>query len=51
MSTAEKPKLTAGEYLALERKSQERHTFFRGEMFAMSGASRAHNLIALNLAS
>jgi Uma2 family endonuclease len=38
------------EYLALERASEIRHQYFRGEMFAMSGASRAHNVINLNLA-
>ena len=39
------------EYLTLERASEIRHQYFRGEMFAMSGASRAHNVINLNLAS
>ena len=36
------------EYLRMERKSQERHEYYRGEVFAMSGASREHNLIAQN---
>jgi Uma2 family endonuclease len=49
MSAAEKTRLTASEYLNLERKSEIRHEFFRGEIFAMSGASREHNLIAGNL--
>lgn len=40
--------LTPEEYLRLERKSEERHEYLKGEVFAMSGASRAHNLIAQN---
>lgn len=39
------------EYLTLERASPVRHAYYRGEMFAMSGASQAHNTINLNLAS
>ncbi len=42
---------TAAEYLIWERSSPEKHGFYRGEVFAMAGASRAHNLIALNLAA
>lgn len=41
--------MTAEEYLALERTLPKRHAFYRGEMFAMSGASRKHNLIAWNV--
>src|SRR5208337_5226819 len=37
------------EYLALERVSPTKSEFYRGEIFAMSGASREHNLIAANL--
>src|SRR5437868_495391 len=36
------------EYLALERASEIRHQYYRGEMFAMSGASLAHNTINFN---
>ncbi|RYE91342.1 MAG: Uma2 family endonuclease [Cytophagaceae bacterium] len=41
---------TAAEYFALEEKSEIRHEFFGGEIFAMAGASIAHNTIALNVA-
>jgi Uma2 family endonuclease len=44
-------RLSPEEYLALERRSEEKHEFLDGEMFAMTGASRRHNLIALNIAA
>ncbi|MFM9058716.1 MAG: Uma2 family endonuclease [Planctomycetaceae bacterium] len=50
MSTAEKRRLTAAEYLALEVASDVRHEFLDGEMFAMSGGSLWHNLIKDNFA-
>jgi Uma2 family endonuclease len=37
------------EYLALEEASGERHEYYQGEIFAMSGGSLEHNQIALNL--
>ena len=37
------------EYLALERASEIRHDFLAGELFAMVGAGRRHNLIVTNL--
>lgn len=40
---------TPEEYLALERVSEVRHEFYRGERFVMAGASEAHNLIADNV--
>jgi Uma2 family endonuclease len=40
---------TAEEYLAGERSAPEKHTFFRGEVFAMAGASRQHNLLVGNV--
>ncbi|MFO0890054.1 MAG: Uma2 family endonuclease [Isosphaeraceae bacterium] len=49
MSTAEESKYTPAEYLAFERNSPIRHEYHRGELFAMTGASREHNLISLNL--
>ncbi|MEA2575226.1 MAG: hypothetical protein QOH93_2524 [Chloroflexia bacterium] len=39
------------EYLALERKSESRSEYVNGGIYAMSGASREHNLISLNIAS
>lgn len=38
------------EYLALEAVSEEKHDFVGGEMYAMAGASRAHNRIAMQAA-
>lgn len=49
MSAIPKARLTPSEYLAIERKAEFRSEFFAGEMFAMSGASREHNLISSNL--
>src|SRR4051794_34938629 len=37
------------EYLARERRALERSEYYAGEIFAMSGASRKHNLIVLNV--
>jgi Uma2 family endonuclease len=42
--------LTPSEYLEFERASEERHEYVAGEVIAMAGASRAHNLIVANLA-
>jgi len=50
MPTAEKRRLTAAEYLAIESISEIRHEFLDGEMFAMSGGSLWHNLIKDNFA-
>lgn len=37
------------DYLDMERAGQEKHEYFKGEIFAMSGASREHNIISKNL--
>ena len=37
------------EYLAMERASETKHEYYNGEVFAMSGASPAHNDIAYNI--
>jgi Uma2 family endonuclease len=50
MSSVPKALLTPQEYLARERKAEFRSEFYRGEMFAMAGATWEHNLIALNVA-
>jgi Uma2 family endonuclease len=50
MSSVAKRLLSPEEYLALERKAAFRSEFYRGEMFAMAGASWAHTLIKDNLA-
>jgi Uma2 family endonuclease len=44
-----KTKFTVEEYLAMEKESLEKHEFFRGEIFAMAGASARHNVIFSNL--
>jgi Uma2 family endonuclease len=38
------------EYLALERSAEHKSEYVDGLIYAMTGASRAHNLIAVNLA-
>lgn len=49
MSTIPKTRYTPEQYLAIERAAQFRSEFLRGEMFAMVGASRKHNLVAGNV--
>ena len=41
-------KWTVEEYIAFERSSEEKHEYYAGEIFAMSGASREHNIIVMN---
>lgn len=48
MDSQPKPQLTPQEYLAWERQQATRHEFFDGEIFAMTGASREHNLVCGN---
>jgi len=48
---AVRSRLTPEEYLAFERSSEQRHAFADGEIFAMSGGTREHSLIAVNIAS
>jgi Uma2 family endonuclease len=43
------PKLTAAEYLALERKAEYKSEYFGGEMFAMAGGTGPHANLAANL--
>jgi Uma2 family endonuclease len=49
MATVPKSSLTPQQYLAQERKAEFKSQYFRGEMFAMAGASREHNLIVANI--
>jgi Uma2 family endonuclease len=51
MSRQIKTYVTPEEYLALERKAEYKSEYLHGEIFAMTGASRKHNLIAVNAAS
>lgn len=48
-STAEKQPWTREAYLEMERASDVKHELHDGEIFAMSGARRAHNLITGNV--
>lgn len=43
--------LTIDEYLQLEQYSEVRHEYLGGQIFAMSGGSKEHNLIAGNIYS
>ncbi|MEO6590439.1 MAG: Uma2 family endonuclease [Pyrinomonadaceae bacterium] len=47
---ARKP-VTESEYLLLEDESEIRHEFMDGEIFAMAGASRNHNLANTNIST
>jgi len=49
MAVEAQPRYDFEEYLAYERASEVRHDFLAGELFAMVGASRRHNLIVTNL--
>ena len=49
MSTAPHRRLTEAEYLAIERAAETKSDFYDGEMFAMAGATRNHNVIVLNI--
>jgi Uma2 family endonuclease len=49
MSAIPKTFFTETEYLALERAADYRSEYYRGEIFAMAGASNEHNLIVNNL--
>lgn len=44
-----KKKFSVQEYLELENAATEKHEFFQGEIFAMSGATLVHNTIAVNV--
>src|SRR4029078_5559829 len=49
MSSAPQRRLTEAEYLAIEREAETKSEFYDGEMFAMAGARRNHNLIVANI--
>jgi Uma2 family endonuclease len=42
-------KFTIKEYLEMENAAVEKHEYYKGEIFAMSGAKVPHNVISVNL--
>lgn len=51
MQSAKLVYVSEQEYLEAELKSEVRHEYVAGQVFAIVGASRAHNRIALNISS
>ena len=49
MSSAPQHRYTVEEYLAFEAKSERKHEYYDGEIFAMAGASLDHIRIVLNI--
>jgi Uma2 family endonuclease len=49
MSTQPKTYLRPEEYLAIERRNEYKSEYIDGEMVAMTGASRRHNIITFNV--
>lgn len=49
MSTDAQQHYTPEEYLALERQASCKSEYYAGEIFALAGASRWHNLIVVNV--
>ncbi len=50
VATQSSPILTEQEYLSFERSSNIRHEYLSGQIYAMAGATREHNLITGNVA-
>lgn len=49
MSAEPHRRVSLEDYLAAERQAETKSEYLNGEVFAMSGASREHNLIAVNI--
>ena len=49
MASQPMPFLTPEQYLEIERQAEHRSEYWQGQMLAMSGATRAHNLIGGNV--
>jgi Uma2 family endonuclease len=49
MASEPRQRLTVEEYLAFERQSETKHEYLDGEIFAMAGTTRLHNLVAGNV--
>ncbi|MCK4494561.1 MAG: Uma2 family endonuclease, partial [Methylococcales bacterium] len=50
VNLAEKVSLSEADYLNGEKISQIKHEFIEGDIYAMAGASRNHNIISANVA-
>jgi Uma2 family endonuclease len=37
------------EYLQMENEALEKHEYYKGEIFAMSGTGNRHNIISMNI--
>lgn len=48
-SPAARPPVTPHEYLEAERHATDKHEYWRGEVFAMAGASPRHNVLVANI--
>ena len=46
---AQEPEYSSEQYLALERKAEQKSEYINGRIFAMAGASRQHNQITFNI--
>src|SRR5437762_9925576 len=51
MSQRIQPYISPQEYLRLERAAEYKSEYLNGEIFAMSGASRKHNLLTVNISA
>lgn len=51
MTAQARPRVTEAEYLALERASTTRHEYYNARVYAMTGGTESHNLIAANALS
>ncbi|HOW77566.1 MAG TPA: Uma2 family endonuclease, partial [Candidatus Competibacteraceae bacterium] len=51
MSLQPQSYLSPADYLSIERSAEFKSEYFDGEMFAMSGASEAHNMIVVNVSA
>ena len=51
MSSQPKIRISPEEYLAIERRAEHKSEYINGEVFVMSGGSRQHNTITVNVSS
>lgn len=51
MKVADYAQISEEDYLALEAQSPSKHEYVAGSIYAMTGASLRHNLVALNIAA